>query len=120
MSGVAMQFRIVVYPSEDDDGGRFTAHCLNLDVIADDDAVEGAVAALLETIEVTILAAEKHGVFPFHDAPREYWAMLARSKPLAEELRERIIRGANKRLGVNQPAPFDVKTQCDMRQLQVV
>lgn len=120
MSGVAMKFPIVVYPSEDDDGGRFTAHCLNLDVIADDDTVEGAVGALLETIEATLLAAEKHGVFPFRDAPREYRDMLAKAKPLAQELRERIIRDANRRLGVDGPAPFDIRTQCDMRQLQAV
>lgn len=118
MSGVAMQFPIVVYRSEDDDGGQLTAHCLNLDVIADDDTVEGAVSALLETIESTLLAAEKHGA-SFRGAPQKYWDMLAKAKPLAKELRERIIRDANKRLGVDEPAQFDVKTQCDMRQLQV-
>ena len=112
-SGIYVQFPIVIYPSEDDEGGRFTAHCLNMDLIADDDTVEGAVDALLETIEAALEANEKHRANVFRDAPKEYFDKLAKAQPLAPELLERIIFNANKR----QRSRVDVG-RCDLRQLQ--
>jgi len=117
-SGTVYQFPIIIYPSEDDEGGCFTAHCLSTDLIADDDTVEGAVDDLLETIEAGLEAAQKHNANIFREAPQKYWDMLANAQPLAPELMERIIFNANKRVtGSNQPL-IDVEKSCDLRQLQ--
>ena len=113
-SGTIYKFPIIIYPSEDDEGGRFTAHCLSTDLIADDDTVEGAVGELLETLEAGLEAARKHNANIFREAPQKYWDMLANGQPLAAELKERIIFNANKRLG----GGIDVEKACDLRQLQ--
>ena len=113
------KFQIVVYPSQDDDGGAYTAHCLNMDLVADDDTVEGAVSRLLETIEAAIEASQKHNADAFRSAPKEYWEMLARAIKLPRELMERIVFHANKRHAAASKKLVDVETQCDLRQLQV-
>lgn len=119
-SGTVCQFPIVVYPSEDSEGGQYTAHCLTMDVLRDDDTVEGAVFSLLETIEAALEAAAKHNANVFREAPQAYWDMLASARPIPAELRERIIFNANKRLtGEGRPA-IDVEKQFDVRQLEPV
>ncbi len=118
MSNLPLRFQIVIYRSEDGEGGAFTAHCLNMDIIADDDSVEGAASKLLENIEATINAAVKHNAAVFSDAPMRYWKMLGEAQPLAPELWERIIRDANKRLGHHPTVVDDVK-DWDLRQLGV-
>lgn len=117
MPSVTVKFPIVIYPSEDTEGGRFTAHCLNMDILADDDTVEGAVSKLVESIEAGLEASAKHGASPFRDAPAEYWQKLGRAEALAPELRERIIRSANKRIRKSGPSAIDVEHDCDLRQL---
>ncbi len=116
MRQITVRFPIVVYPSEFDDIGRFTAHCLNMDLIADDDTVEGAILKLLETIEVQLDAAEVHAAYPMRSAPEEYWEKLSGAQALAAELLERIVQTANKRNGVSG-RPIDVGRQCDLRQV---
>ena len=117
-SGTVYQFRIIIYPSEDDEGGRFTAHCLSTDLIADDDTMEGAVDGLLETIEAGLEAAQKHNANIFREAPQKYWDMLAKAHPLAPELKERIVFNANKRFAGGKRSLIDVEKACDLRQLQ--
>lgn len=119
MNITVMNFPIVIYPSEEDAGGRFTAHCLNMDLIAVDNCVEGAVSDLLETIEAALCAGHKYNAGPFRDAPKEYWDKLANAKPLPNELKERIIFNANKRTSHGQEKHIDVETQCDLRQLEL-
>jgi hypothetical protein len=113
----AFTFPIVIYPSEDEEGGAFTAHCLNMDLIADDDTVEGAVSKLLETIEAAFEAGRRHRANPFRDAPKEYWDKLAQARPLAREPLEQIVFAANLRSASFPERAIDVETQCDLRQL---
>lgn len=113
------QFPIVIYPSEDSDGGRVTAHCLTMDVLADHDTVEGAVSDLLETIEAALEAAEKHNANVFREAPQEYWDKLEHATRVPPELMERIVFNANKRLAGTSHPLVDVEKQCDVRQLQL-
>ena len=118
MKKIAIRFTILVYPSEFDDIGAFTAHCLNLDIIADDDTVEGAIGNLLEAIETHIDAAEEHGAHVlFHPAPDQYWKLRGTASELAPELNDRIVRNANKRLG-HTADPIDVKEQCEIKQAE--
>jgi hypothetical protein len=114
---IPLHFPIVIYPSEDDQGGQYTAHCLNMDLIADNDTVEGAVSKLLETVEAALEAARKHNANPFRDAPREYWDKLAEAQPLPTELRERIL-STSRKSGAGDAKIIDIETQCDLRQLQ--
>lgn len=111
-----IKYQVVVYPSEDDEGGRFTAHCLNMDIIADDDTVEGAVSKLLETIEATMEAAQKHNADPFSSAPREYWDKLANADRLPQELVDRIMLNARKSERTGRYV--DIESQCELRQLE--
>ena len=117
-SGTVYQFPIIIYPSEDDEGGRFTAHCLSTDLIAEDDTVESAVDGLLETIEAGLEAAKKHNANIFREAPQKYWDMLANAQPLSPELKERIVFNANKRLAGRKRPLIDIEKACDLRQLQ--
>lgn len=88
--------QIAVYLSEDDEGGKFTAHCLNMDVLADDDTIGGAVSKLLETIEATLEAAIKHDAQPFRAAPDEYWAKPDSAKVLPEALFSALLLRSRK------------------------
>jgi len=117
MRRVAIHFPIIVYPSEHADIGPFTAHCLNLDIIADDDNVEGAVSKLLEAIEQHLDAAEEHGADPTRNAPFEYFEKLQRAKKLPDELLERIIREANQRHTPPLTNPITAE-QLEIRELQ--
>ena len=111
-----IKYIIVIYPSEEGDLGSFTAHCLNMDIIADDDTVEGAVGLLLELIETNLDSAREHNANAFRDAPKEYWDKLALAQKLSPELNERIIRDANRRLG--HEYPIDLERNVDLRQFQ--
>ncbi len=117
-SGTFFRFPIVIYPSEDAEGGCFTAHCLTMDLVADKDTVEGAVSDLLETIEAALEAAQKHNANVFREAPQEYWDKLSKAVRLPEELIERIVFNANRRVTETIPRLIDVEKQCDLRQLQ--
>lgn len=118
MRKVAIRFTILVYESESDDVGAFTAHCLNLDIVADHDTVEGSIGRLLEAIEEHIDAAEEHSAYvQLHQAPDKYWKQLQNAKKLAPELNERIVREANKRLG-HISSPIDIEKQCDIKQAE--
>lgn len=118
MRRVLLRFPIVVYPSEQADIGGFTAHCLNLDIIADDESLEGAVTKLLDTIEAQLDAADENGVDPIQLAPRRYWEMLGRAKQIPSELVERVIRTANKRHGVRDPSGAIDAGQLEIREFQ--
>lgn len=96
MRRVAVPFPIVVYPSEDSGMGIFTAHCLNLDIIADDDTVEGAISTLLELIDLQLSASEAHCADPFCRAPEEYWEKFRSAARIPNELADRIIMNANR------------------------
>lgn len=111
-----IKFPIVIYPSEDREGGAYTAHCLNMDLVHDDNAIEGAVSGLLETIEVALEEAANYNANAFRDAPKEYWDLLRTGQPLPAELMERIIFNANKRCA-GERATIDVEAQCDLRQV---
>lgn len=111
MDVTVIKFPIVIYPSEDDSCGRFTAHCLNMDIVAAEDSVEGAVSSLLEAIDAALSAAVKYNANPFRDAPPEYWDRLGKAKRLPEEMRERIIFRAN----AHSSHSVDVESQCDLR-----
>ncbi len=109
-----IQLFIVIYPSECSDVGAFTAHCLNMDLIADDDTVEGAVDLLLELISTTMESGAVHKANCFRDAPRKYWEKLEHAKRLPLELIERII---SRRKGVGG-LPAEAES-FDVRQLEV-
>ena len=73
------QLPIVVYPTEDGEGGIFTAHALTLDLIEMSDTIDGAVIGLVEMMEAAIAEGKKHGANVFRDAPGRYWAMYVAS-----------------------------------------
>lgn len=114
-----IKFPIVIYPSEDKEGGAYTAHCLNMDLVHDENTIEGAVSGLLETIEVALDEAANHNANAFSRAPSEYWSLLASGQELPAELRERIIFHANKRRAAKR-ATINVEAQCDLRQAVTV
>ena len=114
MRKVVIHFAIVVYPSEHGDIGKFTAHCLNLDIIADDDSEEGAVSKLFATVEDHLDAAAEYGADPIKIAPPEYWEKLKFGKSLPTELIERIVSNANSRRGVDAIE----SQQVEIRELQ--
>ena len=114
MRSFVVRFAIVVYESEDSGMGRFTAHCLNMDVLADDDTVEGAVSTLLELIETQLDAAEQHGADPLGRAPERYWQKLGAAQEIPRELMERIIDRANHR-NTAPASRVDLREQCELR-----
>ncbi len=118
---VKLRFAIVIYPSEANDVGRFTAHCLNMDVLADDDSVEGALSKLMETIEAKLDYAEAYGADPFDRAPDCYWKKIATASKLPPDIWERAVRNANRRLGHGEDSKrIDLQEQCDVRQTEAV
>lgn len=121
MRKIAVHFPIVIYPSESDSMKRYTAHCLNLDLFADDDSVQAALSQLLELIEQQLDAAEEYGADPFRRAPSKYWEMLGHARPVPAELLERILEEANVRRGsTSHPSQALDSSQIDVRELQVV
>ena len=121
MRKIAVHFPIVIYPSEGDGMRHFTAHCLNLDLLADDDSVQAAVSQLLELIEQQLDAAEEYGADPFRRAPSQYWKMLGDARPVPHELLERVIKEANARRANTVPSNSAIdSSQMDVRELQLV
>lgn len=121
MRRIAVHFPIVIYPSESDGMRRFTAHCLNLDLLADDDSVQAVLSQLLELIEQQLDAAEEYGADPFRRAPSRYWKMLGDALPVPPELLERVIKEANARRANTIPANSAIdSSQIDVRELQLV
>lgn len=119
MRKIVVHFPIVVYPSEGEGMRQFSAHCLNLDLLADDDSVQGAIGQLLELIEQQLDAAEEFGADPFQArAPDRYWKMLGNAKRVPEELLERIIKEANARHANTPPGSTIDSSQIDARELQ--
>ena len=117
MSRLALRFALIIYPSEEQDVGRYTAHCLNMDLLADDDTVEGAVSNLLEAVEAALDGATKYNADAFSEAPQRYWDMMAAAQELPRELLEQIIFNANRRQGLPSEPIIDVEHNCDIRQL---
>lgn len=118
MRTITLKFPIVVYPSEDSGMGAYTAHCLNLDVLADHDTVEGALVQLLEVIECQLDAAEEFGADPFRRAPEEYWKKLGSARELSKELVERVVKDANRRHATRGPNHAIEPQQIEARELQ--
>lgn len=117
MRRVAMHFPVLVYPSESAGMRRYTAHCLNLDVLADDDTVEGALSLLVEVIEQHLTAAEEYGADPFQRAPDRYWDMLGRARRLPDAVVEQAVRDANQRLGVESGSSAIDAVQLEIREV---
>lgn len=109
-----ISFPIVVYPSEFEDCKRYTAHCLNMDIVADDDTVEGAVSSLLEDIHATLEASGHFKASPFRDAPKPYWEKFAQARKMPAELCDRICLNVNK--GVRAD-PQQLTERLDLREL---
>ena len=110
----SMSFRICVYPSQFDKS-YFTAHCLELDVFAQDKTLEGSVAELLQLIENQLEVCEENGAQLQFFAPpsiwQKYeWAKKAKRK-IPDELMDRIFGQANSRLGFEEP--YDIGRRVD-------
>ena len=104
---------IIVYPSAaSEEVQKFIAHCLEMDIIADADTVEDAVLLLLELIETSFDAAQKHDADPFRHAPDEYWKKLVKAQDLAPEMMERIIQEAPKRCKYMTEARKQLDIRC--------
>jgi hypothetical protein len=116
---VPVKFYVVVYPSESKDVGTYTAHCLNMDVLADDNSVEGAVSKLLSTVEATLEFAASHNANPFRDAPAEYWELLGKARHLPTTLMERIVTSANRRPDAKKRL-INVAEDCEVREILVL
>jgi hypothetical protein len=98
----SMSFRICVYPTQFD-RSLFTAHCLELDIFGQDRSIEGAVSELLHLIESQLKVCERTGAQLQFFAPASVWQKYEQAKKakrkLPDELMDRIIREANRRLG---------------------
>lgn len=105
-----MSFRACVYPS-DEEQGHYIAHCLELDVLGEGQSVEEAVSELLEVIETQLESCKETGAQLQFFAPRHVWekynAAQKNGRTIAEELLKRIIRDANKRMGMVVSNVFD-------------
>lgn len=98
----ALSFRICVYPSQFDKR-LFTAHCLELDIFGQDRSIEGGVSELLGLIESQLEVCAQTGAQLQFFAPAGVWQKYEQAKrakrKLPDELMDRIIREANRRLG---------------------
>ncbi len=101
----SMSFRVCVYSSEEE--GYFIAHCLELDVLGEDENVEGALDNLLEVIETQIESCQTYNAQILFPAPDSIWQKYNKAKKakrrISGELMDRVIRNANKRLGRKMP-----------------
>ena len=106
----SMSFRVCVYPA-DFDPRYFTAHCLELDVIGQDRTIQGAIAQLLEAIETQLENCVDTGARFECWAPGFVWHRYEQAKKanrkVPDELMERIIEAANRRLGYTSPVNLD-------------
>ncbi|MBM4026174.1 MAG: hypothetical protein FJ280_12325 [Planctomycetes bacterium] len=103
---MAMPYRICVYPSPDDPD-LFIAHCLELDLIGVGGCVATALTELLENIDTQRDICRRTDAQFFHPAPPVIWqrykAALKANRKICDELMERVIAQANRRLGHNAP-----------------
>lgn len=106
----SISFRVVVYTSEFDPG-LFNAHCLELDVFGQDKTVEGAIAELLQAIEAQFDTAFCSGCQVEFWAPPEVWEKYEQarraSRKVPDELLDRVVEKANRRLGYTSPVKID-------------
>lgn len=106
----SMSFRVCVYPSQFD-AEYFTAHCLELDVIGQDKTLEGAVAELLEAIETQLEICVETGAQLEFWAPGIVWYKYEQARKanrkVPDELMNRIIEKANRRLGYDSSVNID-------------
>lgn len=68
-------FKVVTYPSEFNDVAKYTAHCLELDLIADGETIESALNNLKETIKIQLEAMKQYNSNLILPAPKKYWDM---------------------------------------------
>ena len=110
----SLSFRVCVYQSgvERD---SFNAHCLELDIIGQDKNLEGAVSELLHLIENQLEVCEKTGAQLQFFAPPNVWQKYEQAKKakrkIPDELMDRIIGKANRRLGSDRA--FDLGRRVD-------
>jgi predicted RNase H-like HicB family nuclease len=66
------------------EGGRWTAHCLQLDLVECARTIEEAQSNILDVIRAHLEHALEHDNMAhlFHPAPAEYWQLFLRSKPI--------------------------------------
>lgn len=97
-----LPFRVCVYQSEDEQG-YYVAHCLEMDVIGVGTSVEEAMCELLECIDTQMDVCQEQGLNFLRAVPaeisRRYMQAKEQGQRICEELMNRIIRQANKRLG---------------------
>ncbi len=107
----SMLFRICIYPCADEKG-VFIAHCLDLDVIADGTSIEAAITELLKVIETQIELCKRVSAQLLFPAPGSVWQKYTSAKKagrkIPDELVQRIVYAANKRLGHQAPHLDDV------------
>ena len=99
-------YRIYVYPSPDE-VGEYIAHCLELDLIGVGECVQSAITELIENIDTQTGLCLRTGAQLFVPAPPEIWkkylAAVKAGRKVCNELFERAINDANKRLGHKPP-----------------
>ena len=66
-------FHIALYRSEDDEGGDFTAHSLDMDLVGDGDTWQEAMMSLLDTMDEAIRVGRDVKANYMRDAPDKYW-----------------------------------------------
>ena len=95
-------FRVCVYPSKDD-VGYYVAHCLELDVVGVDTTVEGSLDEVLEAIETQVSLGNELGIEVGFLAPEDVWKKYRSARKagreIPDELFDRVITHANRRLG---------------------
>ena len=106
----SMSFRVVVYPAEFD-RRRFNAHCLELDVFGQDKTIQGAIAELLQAVEAQLATCLHHAAQFEYWAPPAVWQKYEQARrakrKIPDELLDRIVAEANKRLGYESPVKID-------------
>lgn len=77
-----VKLTFLLYPCEED-GRKFVAHCLELDVVAVKETRPQAIDLLKQLIEDLMAAAIEDDSFEklLTPAPGKYWRLLARAKP---------------------------------------
>lgn len=107
----SMSFRVCIYPSKFAPRRPFTAHCLELDVIGQGSNLQDAIAQLLEAIETQLETCAETGAQFECWAPGMVWYKYEQARranrKVSEELMERIVEEANRRLGYESPINID-------------
>jgi hypothetical protein len=99
-------YRICIYPSPDE-AGAYIAHCLELDLIGVGECVQSAITELIENIDTQTNLCLHTGAQLFVPAPPDVWkkylAAVRAGRKVADELFERAVSDAEKRLGHKPP-----------------